>query len=173
MKVLPPILLIILASLPSWAGTNLVKRSLPSAADFTITYFPAEGGVLVRAPHHRSKLKLPKHISFSDAQKWEVVKLLETYLSFLITLEENEVKPFSKSLGGIREAKDDSKWTVGLEATINIAQEGKALLILELKDRLLGHSRLVVLDQLEARSVVELIKMVPDMKNEAQTGAAK
>jgi hypothetical protein len=165
----------------SWAGTNIVKRALFTAPDFTITYFPLDAGVVIEVPNYKSKIKQPKRISFNETQKSEIAELLNTYLSFAITLEEGEVKVFSKSIGKIRNPKDDLKWAVEMEAIISVSQEGKALLILEFSEMLElreltkkpGIRTLVVLDWFEADKVVALIKLIPEMQKEAAAESSK
>ena len=173
MKRLPPILLIISFCLSSWAQTNVVKRTLPFATDHSITYFPKDSGILIRSPNYKSKIKLPKTFSFNETQKWDIIKLLEKYSSFSMALEENDMKFFSKSLGSIPQASENVKWAIGLDATIYVSQEGKALLVLESKTKLTETSSVIVLDASEVHYLIELIKMIPDMQKELSTDQSK
>ena len=164
------ILLIGLCCLSSWAQSNIV-RTVPFVTNYSITYFPKDAGVVIDIPNYKSKLKLPKSLSFNEVQKWDIERLLEKYFSYSRALEENEMKFFSKSLGSIPEPHDGLKWATGLNATVYVSQEGKALLVLESKSKPMESTDVIVLDWDEVRHVVEFIKMIPDMKKEAERAA--
>ena len=164
--------MMLMCCLSSGAQTNLVIRTVPFVTNFSITYFPKDAGVLIRIPDYKSKIKSPKMFSFNETQKWDILRLLEKYSSYSHALEDNEMKFFSKSLGNIPEAIEGMKWAIGLDATVYVSQEGKTLLVLESKNKLMGSSDVIILDWNETYQVREFIKMIPDMQKEAE-GAAK
>jgi hypothetical protein len=156
-----------LCCLSLWAQTNVVNKTLPFATNYSIAYFPKDAGILIKIPDYKSESKFPKLISFSEAQKWEVKKLIDKYFSYSTVFRENNIKSFSKSIGSIPQPKEDWKWAVGMEATIYVSEVGKSLLILESKSALTQELSVFVLDSDDALKIVDLIKMIPDMEKES------
>src|SRR6478609_9390236 len=74
------------------AETNIFFRTLPQNTNCFVRTFPTEGGVLVNLPDPHSKLKLSKHISFDETQKWQVVGLLDDFIDLGRKLEERNMK---------------------------------------------------------------------------------
>jgi hypothetical protein len=168
------IFLAMLCCMATKADTNVVTKKLLLSTNYSITYGRADGGVLILFPDYKSKTVKQAMISFNETQRWDIMKLLEKYLSFSITLQDNDVKLFSKHLGSIPPVSEDLKCAIGLDATIYVSQEGKSLLILEKSEGfLVKESSFLVLDWDEADNIVQLIKMIPDMHKESSTEPSK
>jgi len=154
------------------ANTNVVTRTLLSSTNYSITFGKvdgkADGVVAIFYPDYKSKGFQREFINFNVTQRWDMMKLLEKFVDFSITLENNDVKTFSKHLGNIPPVSEELKLAIGLDATIYVSPEGKSLLILEITEGdLVKESRFLVLDREEVESIVDLIKMIPDMQKEA------
>jgi hypothetical protein len=150
------------------ADTNAVTKTLLSSTNYSITYRKADGGVVIFFPDYKSKGFQKGIFNFNEAQRFDIVQLLQKYVDLSIALENNDVKTFSKHLGSIPSVSDDLKLAIGLDATIYVSPEGKSLLILEKTEGyLVKDSNFLILDREEVESIVELIKMIPDMKKES------
>jgi hypothetical protein len=113
------------------ADTNAVTKTLLSSTNYSITYRKADGGIVIFSPDYKSKDFQKGIFSFNEAQRFDIVQLLEKYVDLSIALENNDVKTFSKHLGSIPSVSDGLKLAIGLDATIYVSPEGKSLLILE------------------------------------------
>jgi hypothetical protein len=151
----------------AFAQTNLIKRALPLATNYVLSYFVAERVASVSLPDYKSKFQ-EKSFSFHESQKWDVTKSLEKFGTHSIVLEENGVRSFSKSLGSIRPTPQETSSARTFEFTIHVSPEGKSSLIVEHTDGIIGSTGVLVLDWHEARNVVQLIKLLPEIQKELQ-----
>jgi hypothetical protein len=161
------------------ANTNVVTRTLPFSTNYSITYGNAggktDGVVVIFFPDYKSKGFQQREIHFNETQRSDIMRLLEKFVDLSITLENNDVKTFSKHLGSIPTVSEDLKLAIGLDATIYVSSEGKSLLILEKTEGyLVKDSSFLVLDRGETESIVELIKMIPpDLQTESSAKSSK
>lgn len=169
------IILAMLCCIGAKADTNAVTKTLLSSTNYSITFGKAGSGVVIFFPDYKSKGFQKGILSFNEAQRFDIAQLLEKFVDLSITLENNDVKTFSKHLGSIPSVSDNLKLAIGLDATIYISPEGKSLLILEKTEGyLVKESSFLVLDRGETQSIVELIKMIPpDLKKESSAESSK
>jgi len=144
---------------------DILKRTLPQKKDAGIRYFLKDRTVMLEFETGKGVLK-QKNFIFHERQFDRVEVHFRNFSLYAAVFEQEGVKPITKSLGKIDISKDDPIHGESIEFTIHVSSDGEAKLIVETIPNV-GRSLVVVLDASNVRDAIDLLKLLDDLKKEA------